>query len=306
VVEKENKMAAKKWCVGQPRFYKDIRKDPNSEDLFISEDDYVRELPAHAIVTVPENQRTFTDKEGASWSEILYKNVGGEDILGWVKNGFLEDVIENLNFNDAEVHIPHPTKDPTDAAQFMIWDGNIKRNMCGELCIAFIVGEDIELLLTKWKENDRLQYYISLVAKAKDNALWAPHLRAILEIYGYRVVSPKLANEVGACMKYKDGLRDPKKNFVISPGRLEKMLKTHYLIARVRQSSNGNLVEAGGFGHWVVLDNVKPYGVGRGRIEIYNPYFNKREEHSYVEFQKSCATGYSGYWVNRTPSPPVG
>ena len=163
-------MAAKKWCVGQPRFYKDIRKDPNSEDLFISEDDYVRELPAHAIVTVPENQRTFTDKEGASWSEILYKNVGGEDILGWVKNGFLEDVIENLNFNDAEVHIPHPTKDPTDAAQFMIWDGNIKRNMCGELCIAFIVGEDIELLLTKWKENDRLQYYISLVAKAKDNA----------------------------------------------------------------------------------------------------------------------------------------
>jgi hypothetical protein len=290
-------MVAKKWCIGQPRFYKSGKVDSDGSEVFLHDDDYVGDLPMHTIVTVPENQRKFTDDEGTSWAEVSYTFPSGEEILGWVKDGLLEDVIEN--FTNAEVNIPHPTKDPTDAAQYMVWEGDVKRNMCGELCIAFIVGDDIETLLTKWKENDKLNYYISLVAKGKDNALWASHLIAILEVYGYREVSKDLIFSAGGCIKYKDGLQDPTRSFLISPGRLKEMLKTHYLIAHVRQTGSGNFVESGGFGHWIVVDKIEPYGVGRGKIEIYNPYYNKREEHSYVEFRKSC--GNSGYWVNRTP-----
>ena len=296
---------AKKWCIGQPRFYKNIRKDINSEDLFVSEEDYLRALPKYSILTIPENQRKITDKEGANWAEVLYKNIEGEDILGWVKDSFLEDLVSNLNFAKSEVNIQNPTKNPADAAQYMIWDGHAKYNMCGELCIAFIVGDDIETLLTKWKEKGTLGYYINLVAKTKDKPLYEPHLRAILKVYGYRNLPLNLAHEDGAIIKYKEGLKSAR-HFFISPGRLKKMLETHYLIARVRQSSRGTFLPKDAprnswVGHWVVLDKIEPYGVERGKVEVYNPYSNKREEHSYIEFKKSCANGYSGYWVSRTP-----
>jgi hypothetical protein len=296
-------MAIKKWLVGQPRFYKNIRKEPDSEHVFVSEEDYIFEIPSRRIVTIPDNQRKFTNKLGVLWSEVLYSNEKGENILGWIMDGYLEDVLENANFKDFEVYIPHPTVDPTDPPQNMIWDGHRKTNMCGELCIAFIVGEDIETLLTNWKEKGKWKYYFSLVAQNRNNPLYDIHLRAILEVYGYRKVKPDLMQEAGSLVKYGDGLNDARNNRLVSPDRLKKNLVTHYLIARVIQNSSGDLVDhkSKGFGHWVVLDKITPYGAGRGKVEIYNPYFNKREEHSYIEFQKSCAPNYSGYWVNRTP-----
>ena len=257
-------MATRKWIIGQPRFYKDVKKEAGSENISVSETDYLRELPPHTVITIPQNQRKFTDELGVLWSEIVYRNSEGEDMRGFVKDGFLEDLTENPRFKEAEVHIPHPSKDPTDAAQNLMWDSEqvVKRNMCGELCVAFIVGNDIETVLSKWEGFDK-DYYPSLVKGNRDNPLVDVHLNRILEAYGY----PK------ANLKFDAGLTDRGIGTVRTPGRFKQMLETCYLIANVRIDSSGKLIskkDGKGPKHWVVLDKVTPYGVGRGRVEIYH------------------------------------
>jgi hypothetical protein len=293
-LERRVKMATRKWIIGQPRFYKDVKKEQGSENISVSEADYLGELPPLTVISIPLNQRKFIDKLGALWSEIMYRNSEGEEVLGWVKDGFLEDVAENPRFKEAEVLIPHPSKDPNDAAQNLMWDSEhvVKRNMCSELSVAFIVGDDIETLLRKWEAFDKL-FYPSLVKGNRDNPLVDIHIDKILEAYGY----PKTN------LKYKDGLTDRGIGFVPTPGRFKKMLETCYLIANVRIDSSGKLVskeDGQGVGHWVVVDKITPYGVGRGRVEIYNPYPNKREEYSFADFLRSCAPSYSGRWVIRS------
>lgn len=287
-------MAIKKWTIGQPRIYKDIKKEQGSEKFFVSEADYLGELPPRTVITVPPNQRKFSDKTDAVWAEVVYKNSNGDDVQGWVKDGFLEDVAENPKFRESEVHIPHPSKNPNDPAQYMMWDSEtvVKTNMCSELCVAFIGGDDIETFLRKWEKHDKI-FYPWAVKGSSNKALMWYHIDKMLEVYGYP--SPNL--------KFRDGLSDPGIGFVPSPGRIKKQLETRYLIANVRIDASGKLVskeEGQGVGHWVVLDKIAPYGVNRGRVEIYNPYPNRREEYSYADFIRSCAPTYSGLWVNRT------
>jgi len=286
-------MATKKWLVGQPRFYKGITKDENSGDFFVNEIDYLGDLPLRAVVSLSEELRKITDKTGAQWSEVVYKNKKGEDVLGWVKDAFLEDVFENPNFTGGVVHIPNPSSDPTDPAQFLKWDSEtvIKTNMCGELCVSFIGGDDIETFLRKWEKHDKVFYPWAVKGNSNKPLIWF-HIDKMLEVYGY--TSPNL--------KFKDGLTDPGIGFTPTPGRFRRQLETRYLIANVRIDSSGKLVskeDNQGVGHWVVLDKITPYGVNRGRVEIYNPYHNRREEYSYTDFIRSCAPTYTGLWVSR-------
>ena len=286
-------MATKQWAIGQPRFYKDIKKDSDSQEISVSDDDYLWDIPLRSIVTIPQNQQKITDKLGAIWAQVVYKNSNGDDVLGWVKEGFLEDVAENQKFKDAEVFIPHPTKDPNDPAQYMMWDSEtvVKTNMCSELCVAFIGGDDIETFLRKWEQHDKLFYPWAVKGNSNKPLLWF-HIDVMLEVYGY--TKPNL--------KFKAGLTDPGIGFMPTPARFANQLETRVLIANVRIDSSGKLVskeDGQGVGHWVVLDKVTPYGVGRGRVEIYNPYPNRREEYSYADFIRSCAPSYTGLWVSR-------
>jgi hypothetical protein len=293
-------MPAKKWCIGQPRFYRDIKKDDTSGEYSVSETDYLGEIPLRSIVSISPNPRVIIDRNGSVWTAVVYKNKKGENVQGWVKEGLLEDLVENPNFKEAEVHIPHPSLDPNDPPQYLMWDSTtvVKTNMCGELCVAFIGGDDIETFLRKWEMHDNL-YYPWAVKGDSNKPLYWYHLNKMLEVYGYP--SPNL--------KYKDGLTDAGIGFAPTPGRISRLLETRYLIARVRIDGSGKIVrpdDSTWVGHWVVLDKITPHGVNRGRVEIYNPYPNRREEYSYADFIRSCAPGYSGLWVNRTPPSPGG
>jgi hypothetical protein len=286
-------MAIKKWSVGQPRFYKDILEDPNTGEFFVKEADYLGDIPFHSVVSILPELRKITDKAGKIWSEVVYKNRKGEEVKGWVIDGFLEDLFESPNFIGGVVGIPNPSQDPTDPAQYMMWDSKtvVKTNMCGELCVAFIGGDDIETFLRKWEKHDKL-FYPWAVKGDNNKALFWFNIDKMLEVYGY--ASPNL--------KFKDGLTDPGIGFAPTPGRIKKQLETRYLIANVRIDGSGKLVskeDGKGVGHWVVLDKIMPYGVNRGRVEIYNPYHNRREEYSYADFIRSCAPTYNGLWVNR-------
>jgi hypothetical protein len=292
-------MATKKWLVGQPRFYKGMTKDENSGDFFVNEADYLGDLPLQAVVFLSEELRKITDKNGKLWSEVLYKNKKGEEVKGWLMDGFLEDVVESPNLSAGVVPIPNATPDPTDPAQFMEWDSKTvtKTNMCSELCVAFIGGDDIVTFLRKWEKHDNVFYPWAVKGNSNKPLMWF-HIDKMLEVYGY----PKHN------LKLKDGLTDPGIGFAPTPGRFKKMLETCYLIANVRIDSSGKLVSKEnnqGVGHWVVLDKITPYGVNRGRVEIYNPYPNRREEYSYADFIRSCAPTYTGLWVSRD-RPSIG
>ncbi len=231
-----------------------------------------------------------------SWSEIAYKIQGVQTemqwVTGWVNDAYLDDY--NEKFPASGVMIPTPTPDPTDAQQYLILEGKVRYNMCGELCVAFIVNDDINSVLAKWKKNS-LNSYNAILAEGRDKPTSEADVKnmlgAILGEYGYGSDDDQL-------ISLKNKLTYP-----ISPTSLledlQRMLTTHYLISGVKISGGtGELIRKDnplGIGHWIVLDKITRNG---NRVGIYNPFPNKREEYSFTEFYNSFSTN-SGIWVKR-------
>ncbi len=108
-------------------------------------------------------------------------------------------------------------------------------------------------------------------------------------------------------MRFDQGLTDPIMGFKLSPGRLSKMLESFYLLVHVSIDGVTGKLRGAGVGHWIVVDKVTPDGVNGGRVELYNPFRNKRQEYSYDELVNSVGSTRSGHWVERSPkSPPPG
>ena len=271
-------MGTKKWCIKDAPFY--LKLGDRKHDRYITHE---------KVYEATGKQEEF---KGQTWSEIKFIDRFAGDKIGWVQDIYLEDLVEDPVSKGFEVLIPNPTPDSTDAAQYFKWEKPRHVRMCGELCAAFIGGDDIETFLTKWKEMDRSHYRFYVPS---DSNTGADGVDNMLKAYGYS----------GSSTRFKDGLTDPHTGLRMSPGKFQKKLKTHYLIAAIRIKSLAGNIGEGKVGHWVVLDKVFPEGINRGWVEIYNPFPNKRQQYSFSEFIKSCeAEGWTGLWVNRNvPSP---
>jgi hypothetical protein len=268
-------MPAQKWCIKVTPLYE--KPGGKKQKIFLSE---------KRIYDLTGNQEIF---KGLPWTEIKFIDQSEIERQGWIQDVYLEDYVDDPNSQGFEVHIPHPTADSTDAAQYMKWEKDSRYvNMCGELCVAFIAGDDIETFLTKWKQMDGTFYHLII---PKDRGTSADEVNNMLKAYGYPA----------KYMDFKAGLTDADVGLKISPGRFQKMLATHYLIAAVRIDSIAGNIGEGRVGHWVVVDRVVSDGIDRGWVEIYNPFPNKRQVYSYDEFIRSCkAEGWTGLWVDRT------
>jgi hypothetical protein len=264
-------MAIQKWCI----WYTPLRDTPNGLK--------VTEIPLGNVIALTGNEQVVTtDSIEATWVEVKYK-----DYTGWVYNRYLENLVEK--FPKFEVHIPNPTADPNDAAQYMLLDGKVKYNMCGELCVAFIGKDDIETFVEKWKEISPAYHKWALFG-SHDKPTGLDALDSMLLVYGYP--SPNL--------RFKEGLTDPLMGFKISPGRLKNMLEDNYLIAGVHIDGVSGKLRGQGVGHWIVLDKIIPSGINGGWVLIYNPFTNKKQEYSYDEFINSCGgPSWTGLWVKR-------
>lgn len=264
-------MAPKKWCI----WYAPFRESPTGNKI--------ADLPTGSVVEPTGNQQeVIINGKKTLWSEVTYKGKSA-----WVYDAYLEDLVEK--YPDFVVHIPHPTADPTDAAQYMILDGRVKYNMCGELCVAFIGGDDIETFVEKWKAVSPTYHKWALFG-SNDKPTGIDALDSMLKVYGHPTPS----------LTFKAGLTDPYIGFRISPGRLQRMLETYYLIAGVRIDGVTGKLRGQGIGHWVVLDKITPNGINGGWVEIYNPFPNKRQEYSYDEFINACGgPSWTGLWVKR-------
>lgn len=271
-------MANQKWCIKTTDLYDKPGGNKRGKVLL------------NRIYDYTGKQQVFRNNP---WSEIKFIDKDGIDKRGWVRDVYLEDYIDDPTSHGFEVHIPNPTADSTDAAQYMKWESDTKYvNMCGELCVAFIGGDDIETFLNKWKQMDGSFYHLII---PKDRGTSADEVNNMLKIYGYP----------DKYISFDEGLTDADTGRRVSPGRFQKMLKTHYLIAAVRIDNVAGNIGGGDVGHWVIVDKVITDGIDRGWVEIYNPFPNKRQIYSYDEFIRSCnAEGWTGLWVGRTPPSP--
>jgi hypothetical protein len=263
-------MTSKKWCIGLTAF----RDGPGGKKILDI-------LPGVVVDITGRKERGKVKEHDVTWTEIVYKGK-----TAWVNDTYLEDYVEK--FKKEEVLIPHPTTEPNDAAQYMLLDGRVKYNMCGELCAAFIGGEDIETFLAKW-EVVSPYFYKWALSGTSDKPTGIDALESMLAVYGYKF----------PMLRFEAGLTDPVAGFKISPRRLQKMLFTHYLIAAVHIDNITGKLRGQGVGHWIVLDKIQPYGVNGGWIELYNPFPNRRQEYSYDEFINSAGPTWTGLWARR-------
>jgi hypothetical protein len=301
-------MSEKKWC---HQGIAPFRDKPNGKKLL--------DLGKGAVVDVVEEIQSIpvigVDKKShdTRWYKVEYKDNKGVH-TGWVRDVYLDDYVEK--FPDFEVHIPsaaenpngaHATEDASDPAQNIVIDGNIKRNLCGELCVAFVVHKGIDEFLNDWKNFPASQYQWALGGKS-DKTTVSANLENMLAAYEYTTENKKLVT-------FTQSLNDliPNTKSVTS-GVLVKMLRnmlaSHSLIANVFIDLYGKLISASEpakkIAHWVVVDKFIPNGRGGGRVELYNPYINRRQEYSLEEFKKSFGGGtFTGLWVKRDLPAPI-
>ncbi len=268
-----------------------------SKKWFVDVDTF-RELPdGLPIVTLLKGTLVdFTGatetKHGKQWSQVRHKGK-----TGWTRNAVLEDFDDK--FSKPEVVIPHPTAEDDDAEQYMFLAGEDgkKRNMCGQLCAAFIIKIDIESFVADWKIKAKRFYELSIAGRV-DRGTGIDSIESMFKVSPYNALP-------GNILRFEAGLRDPiTGSLIVSAGKLKKMLENYYLVAGVRIKQGDNLtgrLSGQGIGHWVVLDKIFPngkHGGNGGWVEIYNPFPNKRQEYSYDEFMQSFA-GTLGLWVKR-------
>lgn len=243
------------------------------------------DLPFGALVEPSGGTKLMLgDAHPSLWWEVIYQSSTGER-RGWIYAELIEIYINE--FAKKVVNIPFPTPDPTDAAQYMIWLGNTQYNLCGELCICYICGEDIDMLLTKWRVQ-AISIFKRVFGNGRSRGTGLDDLDSMLAVYGY-MPSARLTALLFDYILQRS---------LVSPGRMLTLLENYRAIVSVKiNGATGNL-QPSGILHWVVLEKVIPDGINRGWVELYNPFPNQMQRYSWNEFVASMGAPY-GLWVKR-------
>jgi len=221
----------------------------------------------------------------ARWVKIVYVT-GKTRYEGWLYDGFLERYHEEFPTN--VVSIQNPTIDPHDAAQYMVWRGRVQYNMCGQLCVCYITGNELEALLSKWELKSPGIFSSVFGGTGIARGTNIAEVDSMLSAYGY---PPSLRLDVGL----RDQVLDRP---VVTPGRMDALLSNYQAIASVKINKLSGNLERSGILHWVVVERVIPDGVNRGWVELYNPFPNRMQRYSWGEFLQSMGTPY-GLLVKR-------
>lgn len=252
------------------------------------------------------------------WMQVLYKTIKGTQ-TGWVRSDLFDEYVED--FPNPEVEIPqlpgdptdpfpYATSDPNDAAQYMVLGKDkfgrelTKVNMCGELCVSFMAELGIKEFIKKWASHpDNLFQWARGATSDKTTGLST--IMNMLEALGMTAAN-------GSVIDFTASLTGPIfQDKSLSPGKFQKFLQTHTLLANVVvERYTGRLIpndatKQNWINHWVVVDKVTPNATDGGRVQIYNPYQNRRQEYSYEQFIRSFGGAtFTGAWVKRKQDQP--
>src|SRR3990172_2036933 len=152
-------MPSQKWCVINRATLCKIPKGDVLVELFLG-----------SVIELTGRQDTVAmlGKDGqihdSIWVEGIYWTSQGTH-SGWVREDFFEDVKEKSPEPVVEIpnaptgsdnSFPYATRNPNDPAQYMAFGKNkrgeelVKFNLCGELCVAFVMGVGIKQFLGDW------------------------------------------------------------------------------------------------------------------------------------------------------------
>jgi len=320
-------IGSRKWCLKDVLVFHPVVKK------WYLKDNKKVQLPVEDRQSCPLKRNTIVDLlpqdismlwSAVAYEETLYdydvKNWVTTKLTGWVDDAYLDDYIEE--FPNFEVAIPHATKSSTDLEQDITIEDEgydeirARYNMCGELCVAYIVKKDIDpkssidTVLATWKSESKKSAgknkssYENLVGKGVDNTLGPKQLKEILDLYNggkvKKIIEPYVMDSVKIPLANSKDAYDDRHASDEFQGKLSKF----YFITLVTINPNtGELIpnlDPTKRNHWVVVDKVSHNGV---RVEIYNPSPNKRQAYSFREFSGSVGSNpNTGWWVQRKRS----
>jgi hypothetical protein len=200
------------------------------------------------------------------WEKIKWGNK-----IGWMKSIYLEEYKETLPKDS--VYIKNiQTKDEFDAQQYIDWNGIKQVNMCGQLCVAYLLGLSLSEYLDVWQ--------------IKEPSLWK-------RIFGQgraRGTGPSELIEMMNIFSVDGRLLSDKIDIAYSPHMLHRL--SNSVIVSVRINSLTGRLNGSGILHWVVVTDSLEERSGYGTVRIYNPYPNRIEEYSFTELLASARSPY--------------
>ena len=216
------------------------------------------------------------------YEEVIYFD-GAKEHQGWVYSGYLENYFEE--FPADEVKIRNATPNPNDGAQYLVYRGNVQYNLCGEMCVVHCAGWDldVESFLDAWSTK-AIGIFQRIFVGNKSRGTGLADLDSMLSIFeGYTIPALRLSQY------FYD---DVAKLTLITPGKMADLLRPYKVIMSVRIDPRFGNLQSSGVLHWVVVHNVIPDGIGRGSVELYNPFPNRRQRYSWGEFVASAGMPY--------------
>lgn len=234
----------------------------------------ILDLPVGSIVTKGQTKGNMSEVEFITRSKIY---------VGWVYSIYLEELVYHYPENTV---FTQQTDYPYDAAQYIIWEGSVLFNLCGEACVAHIFKDTVENLLTAWKARPA-SLYNKIIHGGKSATTGIADLVDMVSVYNGETASIKIS------------LYDPiSRSALISPHRLKVLLEEYSLIVGCKISGSTGELKTSGIPHWITLENVVEDGINKGSVEIWNPFSGRTESYSWREFVASIYPIY-GLLVKR-------
>lgn len=215
----------------------------------------LRDLPLNAVVDVYDGE-----SDGV-------RNVEYQGINGWIDTKYLEPYLHALPYDLVDLS-DIETPDNTDAKQYVIWDGAKQVNMCGEICVAYILGMPLSGILANWKVK-RLPFYRRIFGSGKASGTTS---RDLVELLALADVSASLLES--SYKKY-------------SPYMLYNLIQNNWLIVACNIDGGLGYLRGSGVGHWVLVMDVVQDRQGFGWVDVFNPFNNCVERYSWREFLAS-------------------
>lgn len=200
---------------------------------------------------------------------------------GWVYAGYLENYQEE--FATGVVKILNATPKPNDAAQYVLWMGNVQYNLCGHLSVSYCAGWDADIndFLNLLKEQ-KLSFVTRVFPSWRSRGTNTYDLDIMLSLFDYTLPS----QTIGAALFDRVAGR-----ILLTPWRMAAILKENRVIYSVQISAQTGYLQNSGVLHWVVLEDVIPDEF-KGMVKLYNPFTNKLERYEWNQLVSSGGTPY--------------
>ena len=210
----------------------------------------------------PSTVLDMTGRVSGEYEEVVYRGW-----TGWVKSERLEPYVETLAKNQVSLE-GIQTVDPYDAEQYVTVKGKRQVNLCGEICVSYLLDASLPFLLERIEQTPKL--WKSLFPDNVGRTTGALDLKAMFENFGVE----------SHVLTYKQ----------YTPAMLEKLCGR--AIVSVRMNRATGELNGSGVGHWVVPLRVVQERMGRGLVCVYNPFPNREEVYSWREFAASAMSPY--------------